>query len=228
VPKVTKPHKHYAVVSVAAGGGIKETFLSLGCDCVVDGGQSMNPSAEDFLDAFKSLNADVIFVFPNNSNIILTANQAAQLYSEADVRVINSKTIGEGYAAISMMDTSSNDTAAIISSLDEIISGVVTGSVSKAIRSTELDGIKVIKDDYIGFAGNKIYTDSPNLNTAALELLSALEVKNYDILLVVCGQDAAKEETDELYKQLKADYRRLEIVMIDGGQPVYDYILILE
>ncbi len=228
VPKVTKPHKRYAVVSVAAGGGIKETFLSLGCDCVVDGGQSMNPSAEDFLEAFKSLNADVIFVFPNNSNIILTANQAAQLYGEADVRVINSKTIGEGYAAISMMDTSSNDTAAIISSLEEIISGVVTGSVSKAIRGTELDGIKIVKDDFIGFADNKIYTDSPSRNTAALELVSALGVNNYDILLVVCGQDAPKEETEALYKQLKADYRRLEIVMIDGGQPVYDYILILE
>ncbi|HCA04573.1 MAG TPA: hypothetical protein DEO32_01605 [Ruminococcaceae bacterium] len=228
VPKVTKPHKPYAVISVAAGKGIKDTFISLGCDYVVDGGQSMNPSAEDFLKAFESVNADVIFVFPNNGNIILTAQQAAQMYSAADVRVVNSKTIGDGYAAISMMDTSSNNTDEILAGLDEIISGVVTGNVSKAVRNAQMDGVEVSKGDFIGFANGKIISDSQNRNGAALDLAKKLNAGSYDILLVVCGQDASAQETGALFEQLRAEYPRLETVMIDGGQPVYDYIMIFE
>lgn len=102
--KKRKPQKPYAIVTVAAGDGIQSLFTSLGCDVVVDGGQSMNPSAEDLVKAFEQTDAQTIYVFPNNSNIILTAEQAAQLYDNADVRIIRSKTIGEGYSAISMFD----------------------------------------------------------------------------------------------------------------------------
>ncbi len=107
-PAARKPRKSYGIVSVAAGSGIKELFTSLGCDEVVDGGQSMNPSAEDLISAFRKINADRILVYPNNSNIILTAKQAASLYKDAEVYIIPSKTIGEGYAAISQLETESN------------------------------------------------------------------------------------------------------------------------
>ena len=227
-PPSLKPKKQYGIVSVAAGEGIRNTFISLGCDEVVDGGQSMNPSAEDFIRAFENINADTILVFPNNSNIIMTAKQAASLYDKADVRIVSSKTIGEGYAAISMLDTSSGDTDGIITELEEIISGVVTGIVSKAVRDTERDGIDVRLGDYIGFSDGTIYTDSPSRNTAAEALADSLGTGKYDICLLICGNDTSDEEADELYRTLKAKYRRTEIIMIDGGQPIYDYIITLE
>ena len=130
--RIEKPRKPFGIVSVAAGKGIKEDMIS----------------------AFEQINADVIFVFPNNSNIIMTANQAAEIYKGSDVRVVPSKTIGEGYAAISMLDTEIGDTDAIIESLKEIIADVVTGTVSKAVRDTEMGGVSVRKDDYIGFVGD--------------------------------------------------------------------------
>jgi len=226
--RIEKPRKPFGIVSVAAGKGIKETFLNLGCDVVVDGGQSMNPSAEDMISAFEQINADVIFVFPNNSNIIMTANQAAEIYQGSDVRVVPSKTIGEGYAAISMLDTEIGDTDAIIESLKEIIADVVTGTVSKAVRDTEMGGVSVKKDDYIGFVGDTIYVDSPDRAEAALVLAEKMNAKRYDIMLVCCGEDVSSDESDKLQKELSKAYRRTEVVMIDGGQPIYDYIIILE
>ncbi len=214
--RIEKPRKPFGIVSVAAGKGIKETFLNLGCDVVVDGGQSMNPSAEDMISAFEQINADVIFVFPNNSN------------KGSDVRVVPSKTIGEGYAAISMLDTEIGDTDAIIESLKEIIAGVVTGTVSKAVRDTEMGGVSVRKDDYIGFVGDTIYVDSPDRAEAALVLAEKMNAKRYDIMLVCCGEDVSSDESDKLQKELSKAYRRTEVVMIDGGQPIYDYIIILE
>lgn len=222
------PHKPFGVVSVAAGDGIQDAFVSLGCDAVVDGGQSMNPSAEDLIAAFRKVNADVIFVFPNNSNIILTANQAAQLYTDAQIRVVPSKTIGEGYAAISMLDTSSGDADAIVAELEEMIAGVVTGAVSRAVRDTEMDGVQVHRDDFIGFVGDTIYTACPTRNEAAVQLCEATKAQRYDIMLLVCGADATEDEAQALYDALHKQYRRTEIVMINGGQPIYDYIIILE
>ena len=227
-PKAKLPYKPFGVVSVAAGEGIKDAFVSLGCDAVVDGGQSMNPSAQDLIAAFRRINADVILVFPNNSNIIMTAKQAAQLYTDADVRVVPTKTIGEGYAAISMLDTSSGDPDAIVAELEEVIAGVVTGMVSRAVRDTEMNGVAVRKDDFIGFVGDTIHTACETRNEAAVKLCEATNARRYDIMLLVCGSDATDEEAQALCKALKKQYRRTEIVMINGCQPIYDYIIILE
>ncbi|MBR6918527.1 MAG: DAK2 domain-containing protein, partial [Clostridia bacterium] len=215
-----KPHKKYAIVSVASGEGIKNTFTSLGTDAVVDGSQSMNPSTEDFIKAFKTIDAEVILVFPNNSNIVMTAKQAAALYDKADVRVIPSKTIGEGYSAISMLDVSSGDTDAIIADAMEAIEGVVTGLVSKAVRDTEKDGVSVKCGHYIGFVGDTIYTDEPVRHDAASVLAEKLEAGKYDIVLLICGADVGADESQVLYKELSALYPKTEFIMIDGGQPV--------
>ena len=223
-----KPHKKYAIVSVGAGEGIKNTFLSLGADAVVDGNQSMNPSARDFIKAFEGIDAETIFVFPNNSNIVMTANQAAALYTKSDVRVIPSKTIGEGYSAISMMDLTCEDPDQIVEDAKETISTVVTGMVSRAVRDTEKDGVIVRKDDYIGFVGDKIYTDDSDRIGAMTALAERLDAASYDVALLICGADVDPDESRDLYKELSEKYKRTEFIMIDGGQPVYDYILILE
>ncbi len=224
--KVTQ--KPYGIVSVASGDGIKETFLNLGCDRVVEGGQSMNPSTEDFIRAFERINAETILVYPNNGNIILGAQQAADLYDEANICIIPTKTVGEGYAAISMLDTSLNSLDDIINEQKEIIDSVVTGIVSKAVRDTEKDGIAVTKDDYIGFVGDRIIVDDGDKDDTLMLLSEKLGASHYDIMLVIYGESVNEEDSREIEKRLRAKYRRTEIVMIYGGQPIYDYILVLE
>ena len=226
--KNSKPKKPFGIVTVAAGTGIKELFTSLGCDVVVDGGQSMNPSAEELVRAFDETGAQTIYVFPNNSNIILTAEQAAQLYDNADVRIIKTKTIGEGYAAISMFDTTVGGADAVTAYLNEIIGGVVTGMVSRASRDATAGEIAVRKDDYIGFVGDEIYVDETTAEAAMLSLCDRLNAGRYDILLILAGADADAGAASQMYDALSARYPRSEVIMAEGGQPIYDYILILE
>lgn len=226
--KPPRPHKAYATVAVAAGQGMKDTLLSLGTDAVVDGGQSMNPSAGAFLDAFASLNADTILVFPNNGNILLTAQQAAGLYEKADIRVVPTRTVGEGYCALSMLDTSCKDTDAIVRELTDIAKSVVTGMVSTASRDTEQNGIRIRTGDFIGFADDAIYTAAANAEDAAEALAGSLHTEQYDVAILICGQNTAAERAQALYDRLSTAYRRTEFIMLDGGQPIYDYILILE
>ena len=135
---------------------------------------------------------------------------------------------GEGYAAISMLDTSSGDPDAIVAELEEVIADVVTGMVSRAVRDTEMNGVAVRKDDFIGFVGDTIHTACETRNEAAVKLCEATNARRYDIMLLVCGSDATDEEAQALCKALKKQYRRTEIVMINGCQPIYDYIIILE
>ena len=225
---VKRAKKPYGIVAVASGEGLKKTFLELGCDEVVEGGQSMNPSAEDFVRAFEKTNAETILVFPNNGNVILTARQAAGLYPDSDVRVIESRTVGEGYAAVSMLDTSSGDTDGILEEMKEVIAGVVTGVVSRASREADRNGIHVGKGDFIGFSDDVIYVDDRSRETAAEKLAEALHAERYDILLVLCGADAPEEEAGRISERVRAAFRRTEVIRIDGGQPIYDYILILE
>ncbi|MBR5742727.1 MAG: hypothetical protein IKX85_02915, partial [Clostridia bacterium] len=171
---------------------------------------------------------ETILVFPNNGNVILTARQAAELYRNSDVRVVESRTVGEGYAAVSMLDLSSGDTDRILEEMKEIVGGVVTGVVSRASRSAEMNGVEVREGDFIGFADDVIYVDDAERLRAAERLAGALSAGKYDILLVLCGADAPEEETRILYDDLKKACGRTEIILIDGGQPLYDYILILE
>ena len=221
-----KHKKPYGIVAVASGEGLKELFTSLGCDVVVDGGQSMNPSAEELVRAFDEASADVIYVFPNNSNIIMTAMQAAELYSYADVRVIRSKTVGEGYAAVSMFDPSSGDADEITRSLNEAVGSVVTGMVSRASRDVSGE-VEVVKDDYIGFVGDHIYVDAKTPEEAMLGLCGSLDAGGHDILLILAGADAGDSAAAKMADELSARYKRSEVIMLNGGQPVFDYILIL-
>ena len=226
--KPKKPRKGFGIVAVAAGDGIRETFLNLGADAVVDGGQSMNPSAESFLEAFGEVNAANILVYPNNSNIILTAEQAAKLYEDANVRVIPSRSIGECYAALSLLDVSSGDIDEIERSSIEIMSSVVTGTVSKACRSTERDGVSVKDGDYIGFSGGTIYADSASAVETALKLADKLGADDFGILMLICGKDADAEAARELKEALQKAHRMTEVILLEGGQPIYEYIMVLE
>ena len=226
--KKEKVRKKFGVVAVASGKGLVETFESLGADAVVDGGQSMNPSSGDFIAAFETVHADTILVFPNNGNVILAAMQAAEMYEKADVRVIPTKTVGEGYSALSMLDTDGRTPEEAEEEAKEYSQGVVTGFVSRAGRTTEMDGVSIIEGDYIGFSDDVVYSDSPDKCEAAAVLCDRLDAGSYDVILLLSGEGALPEEAQRLYDCISAKYKDAEIIMRDGGQPLHDFIIVLE
>ena len=223
-----KERKKYGIVAVASGEGLKQTFIDRGADVIVDGGQSMNPSAEDFIAAFDEVNADVIFVFPNNRNIILTAEQAAHLYESSDVRVIESTTIGAGYAALSMLDTASDDVDAIVEDLNMAMDGVITAEISHCVRDAVIDDVEMRVGDYIGLVGKDILAVNENRFSAVCESIDKIGFSKYDICIVICGRDATDEEAEQIEAYVKTHYRGKEVYIINGEQDVYDYILIIE
>ena len=221
-----KPRTAVGVVTVAQGAGVKEMFLGLGADIIVDGGQSMNPSAEDFLRAFDEANADTIFVFPNNGNIVLAAKQASELYEDSQVIVIESKTIGQGYAAISMLDTTMN-LDELTEQLNEAMQEVVTAEVTYAVRDTNMNGVDVKKNDYIGIVGKKILTADKTSSEAVMNTLDKIGFRDYCACILISGSAVSEDNVSELEGKIAKEYPMQEVYIVNGGQDVYDYIVIV-
>lgn len=220
--------KKFAIVSVATGEGLINIFKEMGVDYVVEGGQSMNPSAEDFTKGFDLLNAQNIIVFPNNSNIVLTAQQAAKYYKGAKVYVVPTKTIAQGYSALTMLDLSSGDIETIMNEINEVIENVTTGLITYSIRTTELEGLKINEGDYIGICNGKIVSSQNDRLTSVKEMLKTINVEEKDIITIIWGKDVSEEEVEELSNYIEENYSNLEIDTINGQQDVYSYILSIE
>ena len=227
--QVQREHKKYAIVAVAQGQGIIEQFKALGVDVVVSGNQTMNPSTEDFIKAFKSLDADNIIVFPNNKNIIMAAKQASQLYKGAKVKVIHSTSIPQCYSALTMLDFSSDDLTIIVGSFLEAIRNVVTGEITVANRSTKLNGVSVMKNDHIHIIDGKLVRSTKLKNRAVVDLLAKVPgIEDKQVLTVIYGKDLTEDEKAKNMAMVKQKYPYLEVGAIDGGQAVYKYLLAIE
>lgn len=222
--KPQSERKPFGVVAVASGDGIKQLFSERGADVIVDGGQSMNPSTEDFLEAFEQVNADTVFVFPNNGNIVLTAKQAAGMYKDSNVRVIESHTIGDGYAALSMLSFDSGDAEQIATELTEAMQGVITAEISKSVRDTD----EVHAGEYIGFVGKDILTAKNDRFEAVCATVDQLSDKGFEFCILIRGKDTEAAEAEQIEKYITSHYSGKEVYVIDGMQEIYDYILILE
>lgn len=220
------PPKPYGIVTVASGEGLINAFHEFGTDEVIAGGQTMNPSTQDFLDAFARINAQHILVFPNNKNIKMAADQAAELYKDADIHVLPSTTIGEGYYGIGSIDRDNPNVEEVIASVTETMQSVVTGMVSTAIRDAEGEQVSVHTGDYVGYCGKQILSDSPDRETAAQALIERLGAASRDVMLIFYGEDVPSEEAERLIADLQTRYKNLEIMLNNGTQPVYDYIIV--
>ena len=221
------PSKPYGIVTVASGEGLINAFREFGVDEVIAGGQTMNPSTQDFLDAFARINAQHILVFPNNNNIKMAADQAAELYKNADIRVLPSTTIGEGYYGIGAIDRDNPNVDEVITSVTEIMESIATGIVSTAIRDAEGDQVSVHTGDFIGYSGKQILSASTDRETAAKNLVERLGAASRDVMLVFNGEDVPSEEAERLVADLQTQYKNLEIMLNNGAQPIYDYIFVL-
>ena len=217
-----RARKALGIVTVAAGKGLSGSLREMGADIVIEGGQTMNPSVERFLEAFDAADAETILVFPNNSNIILTANQAKDLYTKSKVVVIPTKSIPEGYYALANIDAEL-PLEELSSSLEEAAASVTSGMVSRAIRDTDI----AKAGDYIGFSGKALLTGSPSRPEALKELSAKLDAGSADIFIVFKGQDVPSEEAENMKSAFEKEYPATEVILIDGGQPVYDYMLLI-
>ena len=226
--RAKQERKKYAVVAVASGAGLVNIFKSMGVDYVVSGGQTMNPSAEDFVTAFDSINAENIIVFPNNSNIIMAAEQAGKYYDKANIVVIKTKSIAQGYSALTILDFSSDDLEQIKESIQEVITNVTTGLVTYSIRDASIDGIEIKKDDYIGIINGRMVASTNSKVETVKKMLTGTDLSEKYIITVITGADALPNETEEILTFISENYSDIETDVVDGQQEVYSYILSLE
>ncbi len=224
-----KEHVKYAIVAVASGEGFVEYFYSIGATVVIDGGQTSNPSVDAFLKAFDSVDAEHIVVLPNNSNIILTANQAAELYKKTNVHVIPTKSVVEGYSALSMMDLWSDTVEDLIADMTSALPTVVSAYVTTAIRDSKMDGVEITKGHYIGIQNKEILLCGEDRLACAQNLVNKImEQQEKEVIIVFSGKAVPSDEAEALRAWLEGEYPLADIGLIDGRQDVYDYIISLE
>lgn len=219
----------YAVIPVASGEGIIDYFYSIGATAVINGGQTNNPSVDDFLKAFDPFEAEHIILLPNNSNIILTANQAAEIYKDATVHVIPTKSIVEGYSALSMMNLWVDTVEELLEDMTAGLSSVVSASVTTATRDTNLNGVKITKDNFIGIKNKEILLCSEDrfeTVTGLSDKIMAEEEKA--VIIIFVGQNVPQDECDRLNEYLTDKYPLTDIGFIEGKQDIYDYIISFE
>ena len=221
-----KEIKEQAMISISMGAGLSKVLTSMGVDYIVEGGQTMNPSTEDIMKAIKEVNAKNIFIFPNNKNIQLAAKQAAEL-AEENVFVIESKTAPQGLAAVMVFNpqASADENFA---NMQEVLLTVSTLEVTHAVRDTNIEGVEIKKDEFMGIKDGKIVVSNLSLNTVLEELLEKSIDEDKEIVTLYLGEESTEEYTDFLEQLIEEKYPDVEVELIESGQPVYPYIIGVE
>lgn len=219
--------KPFGVVAVATGKGLKDTFEELGADIVIDGGQGKNPSTEDFLDAYDALNADNIFVLPDNGNIIPVAEKSAEIYTKSKIFVLKAKSVGDGYSALSALDLSCENAEEIFSLMTEAMGKSKTIEVCKAVRSTTVGGVEIAEGEYISFCGKQMLAADKDRLKAAKDGIKKVVSDENEFLIAIIGKDALNE-TDEAYEAFTKAFSNLEVYTLIGEQDTFDFVIILQ
>lgn len=225
--KEQKPKKDMGFVSVSIGEGINEIFKGLGADYIIAGGQTMNPSTEDVLNAIEEVNADNIFILPNNKNIILAANQAASLIEEKNIFVIPTKTVPQGITALInfMPDSSAQENA---KRMTEELSNVKSGQVTYAVRDTLLDGKSIKQGDYMGLGDGTILSVGSDMETVTKEMIAEMVDEDSAIISVYYGEEVEEAAAEKLGADLEEQFEDCEVEVHFGGQPIYYYVISVE
>ena len=221
-----KELKEQAMISISMGAGLSKVLTSMGVDYIVEGGQTMNPSTEDIMKAIKEVNAKNIFIFPNNKNIQLAAKQAAEL-AEENVFVIESKTAPQGLAAVMVYNPQAS-AEENFANMQEVLSAVSTLEVTHAVRDTNIEGVEIKKDEFMGIRNGKIVVSNLSLNKVLEELLEKSLDEDSEIVTLYLGEESTEEYTDFLEQLIEEKYPDVEVELIESGQPVYPYIIGVE
>nr|WP_220127181.1 DAK2 domain-containing protein [Halobacillus locisalis] len=227
VKKKPEAKAEYGIVTVAMGDGIKKLFESLGATVVIQGGQTMNPSTQDLSEAIKEAHAKKVLILPNNKNIIMAADQAAEI-AEEEVSVIKTKTIPQGMSALLGFNPEA-DLASNTEEMTSLMSEVKTGQITYAVRDTQIEGMTIEKGHYMGIADGKISATDKDQLTAAKTLLNQLIDEDEDeIITIIVGEDVDDKEVSDLEEYIEETYEDLEVEVHQGGQPIYSYIFSVE
>ena len=226
-PKVDEPRKDMGFISVSIGEGMNEIFRGLGVDYIIEGGQTMNPSTEDMLSAIDHVNADHIFILPNNKNIIMAANQAASLVEDKEIIVLPTKTIPQGIVAMVnyIPDYSAEENKeTMLSEIDN----VKTGQVTYAVRDTEIDGKVIKQNDFMGIGDKEILSVGTDLKATTLEMIDAMVDEDSAIVSIYYGAESNEADAEAIGAVIGAKYPDVEIEVNNGGQPIYYYVISVE
>ena len=226
-PEKEQPHQPFALIAVSSGDGIDEFFNEIGVTELVKGGQTMNPSSEDFLAAIKHANADNIFIFPNNSNIVMAATQAAEMCENDNVYVVPSKTILQGLSAAMMF----NPEASNEDNLEEMkaaLKNVTSGEVTFSIRDTEINGLSIKKDEFIGIMNKDIVVNGTDKKEVLFSLLSKMITDESSLITLLCGEDVDDSLMEEVQAYIEENYSDLDVDVRKGNQPVYSFLVGVE
>ncbi len=220
-------HKDTGFIAVSIGEGMNEIFRSLGVDYIIEGGQTMNPSTEDMLNAIEKINADNIFIFPNNKNIILAANQAKQLTTDKNIIVIPTKTVPQGITAIInyVPDISVQENEAVMA---EEVQRVATGQVTYAVRDTMIDDKEIHEGDFMGIGDKGILSVGTDLHEVAFQMVKEMMSDEYELISIYYGDIIKEEQAQKLADMIRAEFGSCDIELQFGGQPIYSYIISAE
>lgn len=224
---VSAEHKDTGFIAVSIGEGINEIFRSLGVDYIIEGGQTMNPSTEDMLNAIDKLNADNIFIFPNNKNIVLAANQARQLTTDKNIIVIPTKTVPQGITAIInyVPDISIKENEAVMT---EEVKRVATGQVTYAVRDTMIDDKEIHQGDFMGIGDKGILSVGTDLQEVAFQMVKEMMTDEYELISIYYGDIIKEEQAQKLADMVRAEFGGCDVELQFGGQPIYSYIISAE
>ncbi len=225
--KAAEPRKDMGFIAVSIGSGMNEIFGELGVDHIIEGGQTMNPSTEDMLNAIDQVNAETVFILPNNKNIILAANQAKELTTDKNIIVIPTTTVPQGITALInfMPEASSEDNEA---TMGEEISNIQTGQVTYAVRDTKIDDKVIHQGDFMGIGDKGILAVGQEIESTSLELIENLVTDDSEFISVYYGEDVTKEAAETFVELIQERFPEIEIDIHYGGQPIYYYVMSVE
>ena len=225
--KANEPKKPVGFIAVSVGAGIAEVFKNLGVDYLIEGGQTMNPSTEDMLNAIDQVNAETIFILPNNKNIVMAANQARDMTEDKRVIVIPTKTVPQGISAVISYVSDSSVEENQDSMLAEI-SLVKTGQVTYAVRDTVIDGCEIHQDDYMGIGDKGILSNGKDIEAVTLEMVDKMVEDDSEIITIYYGEDIKEDDANKIKALIEEKHGDLEVELQAGGQPIYYYIISVE
>lgn len=222
------PSKKYSVLTVASGEGLCALFRELGADEIVAGGQTANPSTEEFISAFERCESENIFVLPNNKNVFLAAKQAAEIYTKAKVYIIPTKNLMQGYGALSVITPGITDMDALAESIERAANGVIGGEITRAVRDVTIDGKKIKTGDYIAITDGEITAVSETAEEAVIDTISEIDSDEYEIITLFVGKNVSEENRASLTEKIEDEFPDFTLEVFIGGQDVYDYLIAIE
>jgi DAK2 domain fusion protein YloV len=228
VKEKKKAKKKLATVAVASGEGICALFTDMGADEIVSGGQTANPSAEEFIEAFERAYAEDIIVLPNNKNVMLAAKQAAEMYGEARVHIVPTATLMEGYGALSVITPGVTDIERLVDSATRAAKNILGGEITRAVRDVTICGKSIERGNYIAIVNGEIVATDSDRATTLFDMLDSIDMDEYEIINLFAGADVSDEARVEMVDELSEKYPDHEIVVYLGGQELYDFYIALE